>query len=84
MAAKDDLQDWVLQALGELGGSGSIVDVCKHIWEVHERELRNSGDLFYTWQYDVRWAAQRLRDDGRLQPAHGRRSGPWKLTRSAA
>ncbi|SDW39046.1 hypothetical protein SAMN05444006_10397 [Allgaiera indica] len=25
-----------------------------------------SGDLFYTWQYDMRWAAQNLRGAGKL------------------
>ena len=40
------------------GGSAGIVEICKHIWQFHEAEIRNSGDLLYTWQYDMRWAAK--------------------------
>lgn len=62
----------------ELGGRGTVTDVCRVIWRRHEPELRASGDLFYTWQYDVRWAAQRLRNEGVLrQIQKGRRN--WEL-----
>lgn len=82
MATKNDLRDWVLEALRELKGTGTVVDVCRVIWRRHEPELRSSGDLFYSWQYDVRWAAQSLRDDGQLAPMVGGR-GAWTLARSA-
>ena len=61
MATRNELDEWLVDALKALGGSGSIVKVCKHIWEEHEEELRKSGDLLYKWQYDVRWAANRPR-----------------------
>lgn len=80
MATKDDLMAWVLTALEELGGSGTVVEVCEVVWRRHEPELRTSGDLFYTWQYDIRWAAQRLRDEGCLQSAKGARRAPWSLS----
>ena len=76
MADRDDLKLWVVQALKSMGGKGSIVDICRHIWENHEAELKASGDLFYTWQYDMRWAGQRLRDDRKLDPPSGRL---WRL-----
>lgn len=79
MATKGELTDWVIEALTELRGSGSVVEVSKVVWRRHEQDLRASGDLFYTWQYDLRWAAQKLRNSGRLRPAQGRRSGPWQL-----
>ena len=79
MASKDDLQGWIIEALGDLGGSGSLLEVTKAVWNRHEADLRASGDLFYTWQYDLRWAAQKLRDSGRLKPKHGKRGGPWEL-----
>lgn len=79
MATKLDLQDWLIEALTELGGSGSVVEVCEVVWRRHEPELRQSGDLFYTWQYDIRWAAQQLRDSGRLQAMAGAKRGPWRL-----
>ena len=61
MASREDLEEGLTEALTLSGGRGSIVNLCKRIWKEHEPELRDSGDLFYTWQYDVRWAANRLR-----------------------
>ena len=79
MATKNDLKSWVIQALKEQGGSARIPEVAKHIWDNHEAELRASGDLFYTWQYDMRWAADRLRAEYRLQPKPRGERGPWRL-----
>ena len=69
MATKHDLGGWIVDALGAFGGSASLVEICRQIWEQHETELRGSGDLFFTWQYDTRWAAHRLRVQRRLKPA---------------
>lgn len=80
MATKYDLQTWVLEALEALGGSGTVVEVAKEIWQRHEADLRSSGDLFYTWQYDMRWAAQALRDTGRAKQTKGGRRGLWELS----
>ena len=79
MATKHDLQDWVLEAVKAEGGSASLVAVARQLWQRHEQDLRQSGDLFYTWQYDMRWAAQALRDTGRLAKMDGSRSGTWDL-----
>ncbi len=80
MATREDLCDWVVEALRAMGGSANIVPICKYIWEHHENELRKSGDLFYTWQYEMRWAGQKLRNNGTLLPAHNSRSSaPWVL-----
>lgn len=79
MATRDDLCDWVVEALRAKGKRARIVEVCKYIWQHHEKELRKSGDLFFTWQYDVRWAGQKLRDNGTLVPVNGRRGAPWEL-----
>ena len=65
MAQKADLVDWVEHSLRELGGEGTVVEVARQIWKDHEDDLRVSGELFYTWQYDMRWAAQSLRSKGR-------------------
>lgn len=80
MAERSSLKEWVLLALRELGGEGKIVDVCKLVWRDHADELESSGDLFYTWQYDIRWAAQYLRDNGYLVPVARRRDAPWVLS----
>jgi hypothetical protein len=79
MADKHMLQSWVVDAVRAHGGSARPLDVAKHIWRVHETELRASEELFYSWQYDMRWAAQRLRDQGVFAPKHGERRGTWDL-----
>lgn len=79
MVAKSALEEWVIEALRAHGGRARPIDVARHVWAHHEVELRDSGDLFYTWQYDLRWAAQKLRDAGRLRAKHGKRSGTWDL-----
>ena len=76
MMSKKDLPSKVIEALRKKGGSATIVDVCKYIWDNYENELRASGDLFYTWQYDVRWAGQTLRDNNQ---SIIRRRGIWEL-----
>lgn len=79
MADKYDLQNWLIEALLFHGKSARIVDVCKYVWEKYEQELRASGDLFYTWQYDIRWAATELRKRRRMKAAHISPRGLWEL-----
>jgi hypothetical protein len=80
--ARDAFRVFVVEALRSLGGAGSVLDVTKHVWQVHEQDLRQSGDLFFTWQYDVRWAAQYLRNNGYMKAVDGDRRAPWALTES--
>lgn len=75
MAHKADLQEWVIEALKYLGGEAHLTRVAEHIWENRESDLRASGDLFFTWQYDMRWSAQNLKEAGKLQKL----SKSWKL-----
>lgn len=82
LASREELQTWVIDALRFHGGVGTVVQVAKHIWQNHETELRNSGDLFYTWQYDMRWACTRLRERKIVQPAEISEKGQWKLNPS--
>lgn len=79
MATKIDLPDWVHAALVEIGGSGTLTEVAKVIWKNHEADLRASGDLFYTWQYDMRWAANKLRHTGRMKAVVASPRGIWQL-----
>jgi hypothetical protein len=67
MATKADLEEWVMEALHHLGGVAHLARIAEHIWTYHEGDLRKSGDLFYTWQYDMRWAAQNLQRAGKLK-----------------
>jgi hypothetical protein len=70
------MADWVLQALGELGSTGAAVDVARLVWQSHEDEIRQSKDLLYRWQYELRWAADLLRREGKLVSSNRR----WQLT----
>ncbi len=80
MADKKVLQNWVTKALQELGGSGSIVEIVKILWRDHQEELKEAGDLFYTWQYDMRWAGTQLRKQNIILPAKKSPKGVWELS----
>lgn len=73
------LIDWLLEALEGIGGKGSIVEICKFVWENHKDELETSGDLFYTWQYDIRWTAWQLREQGKMKQDNLSPKGIWEL-----
>ena len=78
MATKGDLVDWVRDALKSAGGTATILYVAKYIWKHHENELKQT-DLFYTWHYDMRWAATELRKKGVMVSAEEDRRGKWTL-----
>lgn len=80
MATKHDLADWVVASIDRLGGSAPLVEVARDIWRNHESDLRLSGDLFYTWQYDMRWSANLLRRRGAMKPAEMSPHGVWQLS----
>lgn len=73
------LRVWLIEALRANNGRASIVDVGEYIWNHHEGELRMYGELFYTWQYDVRWAATQLRKEGIMRAADLSPLGIWEL-----
>jgi hypothetical protein len=52
VATREALKGWVIQAVKANGGRAGVVEIARHIWDHHEAELRSSGDLFFTWQYD--------------------------------
>ena len=79
MVTKKDFSSWVQEALEAYNGRAAINEVSKYIWEKYESELRKSGDLFYTWQYDIRWAAYQLRREGVMRPAELSPVGIWEL-----
>ncbi|NRF28101.1 hypothetical protein HRJ45_24250 [Vibrio coralliilyticus] len=80
IVSKSTLESWILECLERQGGSGGPESVGKYIWENYEAELRKS-DIFYTWQYDLRWAAQKLRDSGVLKKVNNRKTLPWELSK---
>jgi hypothetical protein len=77
--ARKNMTDWVLEALKDLGGSASFLDISKHVWEHREADIRAVKDLLYEWQYELRWAAYFLRRDGALRPAAESPKGVWEL-----
>lgn len=78
---RDDWVGLVHEALMDAGGSAPEYLVAKHIWANHEAGLRAAGEpLFYTWQYDIWWAAQKLRDKGVLATPGATKRGEWVLS----
>ncbi len=80
MVTRESMKSWIVECLESRGGSGWPKDVAKYVWEMYESDLRSSGDMLYTWQYDLRWAAQQLRNCGVLKPVNRRTDLPWELT----
>jgi hypothetical protein len=77
-AGRPSLTAWLLESLRAHGGAASLIQVARDIQHLHEDELRRSGDLYFTWQHDLRRVAARLRDEGRLAPSS---DGVWRLAR---
>ena len=71
---------WIVEALEELEGYGTILEVSKKVWQKHGEEITSSGDAFYTWQYELRWAGDILRKQGVLKPAEESPRRVWKLS----
>ncbi len=63
---KADLPLYVLRCLQHLDGRGTVLEVSKKFYELFSGELTEAEDLFYTWQYDIRWAATELRKNDLL------------------
>lgn len=81
MATRETMKKWIIEALEQHGGAASILQVCIYIWDHYEATLRDSGNLFYTWQYDLRWAKQGLREAGIIKPASESPWGHWVLSK---
>ncbi|MDD5018657.1 MAG: hypothetical protein PHO15_11235 [Eubacteriales bacterium] len=78
MLKRHDLPDILFVAIKNMEGKANIVDVCKYFWDHYEEELRQSGNLFYTWQYDIRWAATTLRKSKRMKSKDVSPRGVWE------
>lgn len=79
MLIRDNLKTFVLEALVVHNGKAHLTQVAKHIWDNHLVEIQAATSLKYTWQYDMRWAATRLRKEGVLKPAESCDKGVWEL-----
>ena len=78
---REQLLSAVVRALEANGGSATIVQTAKYIWDNSEADLKASGNLFYTWQYEMRWAAQKLRDNGKLTLGRENGRNVWQLVK---
>ena len=79
MMNRQDFLIPVQNALKDQGGKATLVQVCKHVWKHHETDIVRSGDLFYTWQYEVRHAASILSKAGVMKDAKVSPKGIWEL-----
>ena len=66
---RKELPDLLYKTLKELGGSANMMDVFRKFWNEHKDKLKETDDIFYTWNYDIRWAATQLRKQGKMKPA---------------
>jgi len=73
------LKNIIVDILKQCGGKSPIIKVCKMVWENHENRLRGSGDMFFDWQYQIRWAATHLRKDGIMKKVNNSEKGIWEL-----
>ena len=76
---REIMAGWVVEALEQLGGRGTIIDIARRVWDRHEPDIRAAGDLLYEWQYELRWAGDILRRDGVLRPSDDTQRGIWEL-----
>ena len=66
---RKDLPDILYQLIKELGGSAKMMTIFRKFWADHKNEIKEDDDVFYTWNYDIRWAATELRKKGRMKKA---------------
>ena len=76
---KYKLKKILLEALDHLNGAAKIIPICRYVWDNYEKELKNSGNLLYDWQYKIRWAAYELRKEGYIKPVDDSPLGVWEL-----
>jgi antitoxin component of MazEF toxin-antitoxin module len=60
MLGREDLKPWIVESLRASGNRGTVVQIAKHIWDNHKGELEAAGDMFFKWQYEMRWAGNQL------------------------
>ena len=78
-SANEALMRWVIDTIDANRGWTTLIDICKHIWKNHGKEIQDSGEDFYTWQFDVRHAVKELRSNGIIRLADITLEGVWVL-----
>jgi len=77
LITRHKLEEIIIEYLEMNKKRASLLEISQYIWEKYENHLRESGKIFYTWQYDLRWAANSLRRKGVIKS--GLRKGLWEL-----
>jgi len=81
MKTRKDLCDWIVEALEDFNGSAQIIKIREHIWQSHQKDLIESGNLHFTWHEDLFWAATQLRAKGVLKKAKATSKSVWALNK---
>lgn len=85
---RKDLPEILYDLIKELGGRAEMMEVFKAFWEKYKTQLHETDDIFYTWNYDIRWAATKLRKSKKMKQAsrqensHGGYASPrgiWEI-----
>ncbi len=79
---RNDLPDLLYSTIKDLGGKASMMDIFRKFWEDYASKIPHNEDMFYTWNYDIRWAATKLRKEGRMKPATSKEK-PKELTQES-
>lgn len=77
MITRNDLSEIIVECLKKNKGKSTLLQVSQYVWDNYEHELRKSGKIFYTWQYDLRWAANELRKKGVMKNSED--NNYWEL-----
>jgi hypothetical protein len=81
---KHDFKAWVADALRELGGSATLSQLNKTVWQRRGSAFVMDDELAYSWQYETKRAAEQLRKEGVVVPANESPRGVWSLRDGAA
>ena len=80
VSSKASLIEWSVEALNHFGGRAHHLDIAKWIWSKKRDELFEMGDLFYSWQYELRWAGTEMRGKKIILSANDSPKGTWILS----
>lgn len=74
--SRKDFKPLILEALNSNGGRSAIFQICQFIWDNYHHRISQDKKMLYTWQYEIRWAAMGLREDGLIELGKFKR-GVW-------
>ncbi|MDD4815529.1 MAG: hypothetical protein PHQ62_00095 [Clostridia bacterium] len=69
---RKDLPDILYNIIHQLGGKPNMMEIFKKFWKEYGSNFTTDDDIFYTWNYDIRWAATQLRKQRKMKPASTR------------